>query len=432
MKLREPLYIVAGVRTPYAKMGTALAGHAADELGRIASAEVLARTGYDPAQFDEVIFGCVAQPAESANVGRVIALRAGVPQQVPGITVHRNCASGFEAVTQAAEKLNAGRGDRFLVGGAENMSQVPLIYRESAAKKFGALARSKSTGERMKNMLNFRPGDFSPLIGLQLGLTDPVCGLNMGQTAENVARDFNITRGEQDEFSMRSHHRAVAAREKLREEIVPVFLPNAKPGQPTFLQDDNGPREGQSMQALGKLGPVFEKGTGTVTAGNASQITDGAVALLVMGEKALAQSGLQPLGRLVGFAYAGCDPSRMGLGPVFAIQRAEETCGLGLKDADLIEINEAFAAQVIGCQRAAKSAEYCRQNLGRDSALGEIPDEILNVNGGAIALGHPVGSTGARLVLTALKELKRRNARRALVSLCVGGGQGGALWLETV
>jgi len=256
--------------------------------------------------------------------------------------------------------------------------------------------------------------------------------LNMGQTAENVARDFAITRNDQDEFSLRSHQRAIAARDRLREEIVPALLPNGKPGAPSVMRDDNGPRENQTMAALAKLPPVFEKGTGTVTAGNASQITDGAVALLVMSEKGLKASDLQPLGRLVAFAYAGCDPSRMGLGPVFAIHEAERKSGLGLKDAELIEINEAFAAQVIGCQRAARSAEFSREQLGRDSALGEIPDEILNVNGGAVALGHPVGSTGSRLVLTALKELHRRKANRALVSLCVGGGQGGALWLETV
>jgi acetyl-CoA C-acetyltransferase/acetyl-CoA acyltransferase len=281
-------------------------------------------------------------------------------------------------------------------------------------------------------MLDFRPGDFTPIIGLQLGLTDPVCGLNMGQTAENVARDFGITREEQDQFALRSHQRAIAARERLREEIVPALLPGGKPGAPAVMQDDNGPRENQTMAALAKLPPVFEKGTGTVTAGNSSQITDGAVALLVMSEKGLKSSGLQPLGRLVAYAYAGCDPSRMGLGPVFAIDAAEKKFGLALKDAELIEINEAFAAQVIGCQRAARSADFARQQLSRDTALGEIPDEILNVNGGAVALGHPVGSTGARLVLTALKELHRRRAKRALVSLCVGGGQGGALWLETV
>jgi acetyl-CoA acetyltransferase family protein len=304
-----------------------------------------------------------------------------------------------------------------------------LLYSHEAAKKFGAFARARNLSQKLGVLSSFRPTDFQPRIGLQLGLSDPVCGCNMGQTAETVARDFNISREEQDAFAMRSHHRAIAAREKLKREITPVYLPTARNGQ-TFMDQDNGPRENQTMAALAKLKPAFEPETGTVTAGNASQITDGAAALLMMTERALKESGLTPLGRLEGYAYAGLDPSRMGLGPVYAIHRAEQRTGLGLKDAELIEINEAFAAQVIACQRAVKSEVYCREHLRRETPLGEIPDEILNVNGGGIALGHPVGVTGARLVLTALKELHRRNANRALVSLCVGGGQGGALWLN--
>jgi acetyl-CoA acetyltransferase family protein len=238
----------------------------------------------------------------------------------------------------------------------------------------------------------------------------------MGQTAENLSRDFNVTREEQDAFAMSSHHKAIAARTKLKEEMTPVYLPKAKNGQ-TSLEQDNGPRENQTMEALTKLKPVFEPENGTVTAGNSSQVTDGAAALLMMTERALKESGLTPLGRLEGYAYAGLDPSRMGLGPIYAIHRAEARTGLGLKDADIIEINEAFAAQVIACQKAANSLSYCKNHLMRDKPLGEIPDQILNVNGGAIALGHPVGVSGSRLVLTALKELRRRNANRALVSL---------------
>ncbi|MBV9658948.1 MAG: thiolase family protein [Verrucomicrobia bacterium] len=431
MNPNEPIYIVDGIRTPFAKMGTAFAETDAVELGRVATSELLAKTGLDPATVEEVIFGCVGQPADAANIGRVIALRAGIPDTVTAITVHRNCASGFESVTQAAEKIMVGRGDVFVVGGTENMSLIPLLYSEKAAKKFGQLARAKTVAQKLGILSTFRPEDFTPRIGLQLGLSDPASGLNMGQTAENVARDFKITREEQDEFSLRSHQKAVAARDRLAQEITPVYFSKPRDGQ-AYLDSDNGPRKGQTMEALAKLKPVFEKVSGSVTAGNASQITDGAAALLVMNEKALKASGLTPLGRLVGYQYAGCDPSRMGLGPVHAIHRAEQRYGLGLKDADLIEINEAFAAQVIGCQRAAMDADYCRQKLGRDTALGEIPDEVLNVNGGAIALGHPVGVSGTRLVLTALKELARRNQKRALVSLCVGGGQGGALWLERV
>ncbi|MBV8174603.1 MAG: thiolase family protein [Verrucomicrobia bacterium] len=427
--MKEAIYIVDGVRTPFAKAGTALADTEAVELGKSAVRLLVARAGIDPSTIEEVIFGCVGQPADAANIARVIALRAGIPESVPAITVHRNCASGFEAVTQAAEKMLVGRGDIFVVGGVESMSQIPMLYSQEAAKKFGAFARAKNLSQKLGVLSSFRPTDFQPRIGLRLGLSDPVSGCNMGQTAENLSRDFNVTREEQDAFAMRSHQKAVAAREKLKQEITPVYLPKSKNGQP-FMDQDNGPRENQTMEALGKLKPVFEQQTGTVTAGNSSQITDGAAALLLMTERALKQSGLTPLGRLEGYAYAGLDPSRMGLGPVYAIHRAEGKTGLGLKNADIIEINEAFAAQVIACQRAAKSETYCREHLQRETVLGEIPDDILNLNGGAIALGHPVGVTGSRLVLTALKELHRRSAGRALVSLCVGGGQGGALWLS--
>ena len=250
----------------------------------------------------------------------------------------------------------------------------------------------------------------------------------MGQTAETLARDWHLTRDAQDHFALQSHQRAAAARPKLAEEMWPVY-PRAS-RKPTTVTDDNGVRENQTMEALARLRPVFEKRGGTVTAGNSSQITDGAVALIVMSGEGLRRTGLTPIGRLIDYAYAGCEPVRMGLGPVYAIAKVGQRTGLGLKDADLIEINEAFAAQVLACGAAAESAEFGRRQLGRVGALGEIPNETLNVNGGGIALGHPVGASGARLVLTALKELRRRHAKRALVSLCVGGGQGGALWLE--
>jgi acetyl-CoA acetyltransferase family protein len=427
--MNQSIYIVAGVRTPFAKSGTTLADYDAVELGKATVSLLLARSGIDPAKIEEVIIGCVGQPAHAPNIGRVIALRAGVPESVPAITVHRNCASGFEAVTQAAEKMLAGRGDVFVVGGVESMSQIPLLFSYEAAKKFLALSRAKSFSQKLQTIGTFRASDFKPQVALQLGLGDPVSGFNMGQTAENLSRDFDITREEQDAFAMRSHQRATAGRDRLREEITPFYLTKAKNGK-THMDQDNGPRENQTMEALAKLKPVFESKTGTVTAGNSSQITDGAAALLLMTEKGVQESGLVPMGRLLGYAYAGVDPSRMGLGPVFAIHRAEQRTGLGIKDAAIIEINEAFAAQVIACQRAAKSTEYSLRHLGRETALGEIPDEILNVNGGGIALGHPIGVTGSRLVLTALRELHRRQADKALVSLCVGGGQGGALWLS--
>ena len=400
------LVVIDGYRTPFCRAGTDLASLAADELGRIAVDALLTRTGLDPALVDEVIFGCVAQPIEAANVARVIALRAGIPESVPAVTVHRNCASGFEAFTTAAERLAVGRGSVFIVGGAESMSQIPLLFREDTARKFLALTKSKTAGSKVAALSHFRLADFSPRIGLKLGLTDPVSGLNMGETAELLAREGGITRAAQDAFAQRSHERAVAAEARLAEEICPVYVGGKA------ITRDNGPRTDQSPAVLGGLRPMFEK-YGSVTAGNSSQVTDGAVALLVMSEQRAFELGFKPLGALTSYAYAGCDPARMGLGPVFAIDRAAKRCALMPADADIIEINEAFAAQVLAVMQRVP-----------------IPDEKLNVNGGAIALGHPVGATGSRLILTALKELTRRDAQRALVTLCVGGGQGGAIWLE--
>ena len=417
------LVIVDGVRTPFCKAGTDLAPLAADELGRIVVDALVTRLGLDPALVDEVIFGCVAQPADAANVTRVIALRAGIPESVPALTVQRNCASGCEAITLAQEKLQAGRGSVFIVGGTESMSNIPLLFKQTSAQKFNRVSRAKSLGQRLAAFASFRPSDFQPRIGLLLGLSDPVCGMNMGETAELLAREFTITRDEQDAFALESHQRAVAAQDRLAEEICPAFL-TAKAAAVT---KDNGPREHQSIAALTKLKTVFDRRTGTVTPGNASQVTDGAVALLVTSEEWAAQLGFTPLGALTGYAYAGCDPARMGLGPAFAMARVEEESGLGLADADLIEVNEAFAAQTLAVLKCAESDAFAREALDRDHSLGAIPKEKLNVNGGAIALGHPVGASGARLVLTSLKELHRRKARRPLVTLCVGGGQGAAL-----
>jgi acetyl-CoA acetyltransferase family protein len=400
----ESLVIVDGVRTPFCRWNSSLASLGADELGRIAVNALLTRTGLDPKLVDEVIFGCVCQPAEAANVARVIALRAGIPESVPASTVHRNCASGLEAITTAAERAAAGHGSIFIVGGAESMSQVPLLVKPQTAKKLGALAAAKTTMKKLAALGKFRFSDLAPRIAIKLGLTDPVSGLNMGETAELLARENEISREEQDAFAVESHQHALAARAKQAEEICPVYVN----GQ--AITEDNGPRSDSSTDALKKLKPVFDRRYGTVTAANSSQITDGAVALLVMTESKARELGYEPLAKLSTYAYTGCDPARMGLGPVSAIRKT----GRSAETADIIEINEAFAAQVLSVVKQ----------------LGDVPREKLNVNGGAIALGHPVGATGARLVLSAAKELQRRNGHRALVALCVGGGQGGAAWLE--
>ena len=425
----ERLVIIDGVRTPFAKIGTDFAEMGADELGRIAVNALLKRTDIDPEIIDEVITGCVGHPLEATNISRVIALRAGIPADVPAVTVSRNCASGMEVITQAYEKLVTGRGSVFVVAGTESMSQYPLTYKYSMAVKFSAFKKARNWRQKLKAISTFRPSDFAPRVGLLLGLTDPTCGLEMGQTAEIITQENGITREMQDLFSCNSHQHAVAGRGRLEEEICSVCIPPDFKGS---TMEDNGPRINQSLEVLEKLRPVFDKENGTITAGNSSQISDGAVALLVMGEKRAEELGFKPLGALVGYAYAGCDPIRMGLGPLHAIARAEQQYGLGVRDADIIEINEAFAGQVLAVLKLAESKEYAMTYLKRTSEIGEIPLEILNVNGGSIALGHPIGATGSRLVLTSLKELKRRKQKRALTALCVGGGQGAALWLESL
>jgi acetyl-CoA acetyltransferase family protein len=306
------------------------------------------------------------------------------------------------------------------------MSQIPLFYSTEYTAWLEGLMRAKNGLQKAAAFARFRPAMLTPRIGLAEGLTDLVCGLNMGQTAEVLSREFRITRQRQDEYALVSHQRAIAAREKLREEIVPVF----PPPRHEMVRDDLGPREGQTLEALAKLKPYFDRRNGTVTVGNSCQVTDGAVALLVADEETARAWPTPPLGRIRSFAFAGLSPRRMGLGPVFAISKALEQAKLTIADIERFEINEAFAAQVLACLEASRSEAFARAELGRERALGEIPPKILNVNGGAIALGHPVGSSGARLLLTLLMEMRRERLKLGCAALCVGGGQGAAFILE--
>jgi acetyl-CoA C-acetyltransferase/acetyl-CoA acyltransferase len=414
------MLILAATRTPFCKMGTDLADLTAADLGRSVVSALLTETGIDPAELSEVIFGCVAQPSDAANIARVIALRSGVPQHVPAMTVHRNCASGMEAITTAHQRIAAGQGDLFLVGGVESMSRIPLLFPHEAAVHFADLNRAKSSGQKLSAAASFHFSDFKPRIGLELGLTDPFTGLIMGDTAEILSREFGITREAQDRFAADSHAKAIAHRKQLNAEISPVFINGEA------ITEDNGIRTDSTPEKLGTLRPIFDRTTGTVTAGNSSQITDGAVSLLVGTEEVANRLGIEPLGRLAAYAYTGCDPARMGLGPVHAIARAKQLSGLTPDDADLIELNEAFAAQVLAVRASLKNPATHQLDL----PAYEIPAEKLNRRGGAIALGHPVGATGARLVLTALDQLHETGGKYALVTLCIGGGQGAALYLE--
>lgn len=417
--------ILEGARSPFVKAFGPMASVPAQELGRIVTTAALDRAAIKPEAVDQVVFGNVASPPEAANVARVIALMSGIPQDRIAHTVHRNCASGIEAVATAAQLIQLDEAHTVVAGGTESMSRIPLLFNEEATARFLDLAKAKGWWQRLKALGKFRLRHFQPVPGIKLGLTDPVSGLIMGETAEVLAQDFGITRRQQDEFALESHRRAVAAQDRcdLSAEIVSVTTSGQE------LKQDVGPRKDQSMEALGKLKPYFRK-DGTVTVGNSCMITDGAAALVLMpGEKARAE-GRKVLGYLRGYASAGCDPRRMGLGPVFATSKLLRQTGVDLKDIDLIEMNEAFAVQVIANQKAFALDSFAQQHLGRQKALGELDPAKLNVNGGAIALGHPVGATGTRLALTLLKDLKRRNARYGLATLCVGGGQGSSLLLE--
>ncbi|RMH63647.1 MAG: thiolase family protein [Calditrichaeota bacterium] len=423
--------IVDGLRSPYAKMGTAFKDIPAHELGAIVLKEFLERMELDPARLDEVIVGNVAQPPEATNIARNIALLAGVPREVPAYSVQRNCSSGMQSVADAWYRIQTGEGTTYACGGVESMTRIPLMWNEAATRWFNNLYKARGLGARVTSMAGFKLSYLTPVVGLQLGLTDGFCGMNMGETAELLAREFKISREEQDRFAMQSHHKLEKAQKEgfFEGEIMPVSIP---PKYERVLDHDNGLRPGQTMEALAKLRPVFDRHNGTVTAGNASQITDGAAMVLVMEEETARSMGYKPLGRIRGFAFAGLDPARMGLGPAYATKRVLEKTGMTMKDIERVEINEAFAAQVLANMKLFDSAELSKKYLDSDQALGAIDPDILNVNGGAIAQGHPVGSSGTRLLHTLLRELKHSDKSVGLATLCVGGGQGAAFILERI
>ena len=412
-------FILNGARTPFARMGTDFAAVSAVDLGRAAAVEAMARSGVEPAAVDQTIFGNIATPVDAANISRIIALRAGVPKEKPAHSVSRNCASGIESVVEAARLVATGEADVVLAGGVENMTQIPFLYRDSVKGVFAKAGTARTAGQRIGALAAMPWKDLmNPVVGLRQGLTDPVCDLGMGDTAEILAREGKITREEQDHFALRSHQRATEARSKLALEIVPVPVP---PDYDRVLTSDNGVREKQTMEALAKLKPVFDRRYGTVTAGNSSQITDGGAAVVVAAEDFVVRHGLKPVGRVESWGFAGLEPERMGLGPARSTPVALRKAGLSLADIGLVEMNEAFAAQVLANLRAFSASPE----------LGEIHEDNLNVNGGAIALGHPVGCSGTRLVLTLLYEMRRRSVRHGLATLCVGGGQGASIILES-
>jgi acetyl-CoA acetyltransferase family protein len=422
--------LVDGVRTPFAKSGSALKDVPAQELGRVAVRELLARTEFDPAKLDEVVLGNCGTPADAANLARVSALEAGVPRAVPAFTVHRNCASGIESIAQAAYKIEAGVASAVIAGGAESMSNYPLMMSPALTDAFAASARGRTPVAQLAPFLALKPGALKPRIAIVEGLTDPVSGLNMGQTAEVLAREWNISREAQDRFALESHRRTIAAWDegRMAAEVRPYYpAPSFTP-----VTTDVGPRREQTMEQLAKLKPFFDRRHGTVTVGNACPVTDGAAAVLVMDEERARAEGYRPLGRLRSFAFAGLDPERMGLGPAYATPVALERAGVTMADIQLVEMNEAFAAQVLANLAAFESDAFAREQLGLTRPIGAIDPARLNVNGGAIALGHPIGASGARVLVTLMHALVDRGKSTGLATLCLGGGNAVAMLIQRV
>ncbi|MFQ5505931.1 MAG: acetyl-CoA C-acyltransferase [Planctomycetota bacterium] len=420
---RRPV-LVAGIRTPFQKAGTGLAKASAADLGVWAVKELLARTELEPEAVDEVILGCVGQESKEANVARVVSLRAGMPHSTPAYTVHRNCASGLQAIDEGARRIAMGEGSIYIVGGTESMSSYPILFSDRLKAVLERLMGSKTLFGKLRVLASIRPSFLKPRISLLEGLTDPTCGLIMGLTAENLARDFGITREEQDRFALESHSRAAQAwNDGLYADEVFALYPPPK-YEPTGR--DNSPRQDQSLEALAKLRPYFDRTEGSVTVGNSCPITDGAAALCLMSEAEARSRGMRPLGRLLSSAVSGLDPSRMGLGPAYAAPAALEAKGMACKDVDVWEINEAFAAQVLACSRALDSETFCRDELGASRAFGAPDAEKINPRGGALAIGHPVGATGSRLVLGLLRQMEGKGGGLGVATLCVGGGQGAA------
>jgi acetyl-CoA C-acetyltransferase len=424
--LRRPVYIVDGSRTPQLKARNKPGPFSSADLAVGCGRPLLARQPFEPSELDEVIIGCVMPGPDEANIARVIALRLGCGNKVPAWTVQRNCASGMQSLDSAAKDISMGRADLVLAGGVEAMSHAPVLLNEDMVTWLGAWMSARTWPQRLKTLGQLRPGHLKPIIALLRGLTDPVVGLSMGQTAENLAWHFGISRTDMDAYAMRSHQRLAAAQDKgYLSEIEPLFDTRGN-----VYQQDDGVRRDSSMEQLAKLRPVFDKPFGNVTAGNSAQITDGAALLLLASEAAIKKYDLKVMGQIKDSEWAGLDPAYMGLGPVHAITPLLQRHKLKLNDVDYWEINEAFAAQVLACLKAWEDRDYCRDELGLKSPLGKLDQSRLNVDGGGVSIGHPVGTSGARITLHLLHVLERNNAKTGIASLCIGGGQGGALLIE--
>lgn len=423
----RPVYVVDGSRTPFLKAKGKPGPFNASTLAVAAARPLLARQSFAASDLDEVILGCVMPGPDEANIARVVALRLGCDRHVPAWTVQRNCASGMQALDCAFSNIASGRSDLILAGGTEAMSHAPVLLNNDMVAWLSDWSRAKTLTQKIKTLSHLRGRHLQPIIGLLRGLSDPVVGLSMGQTAENIAYRFNISREQMDAFAVASHHRLAQAQDEAwLDEIETIY-----DTQGNYYSADDGLRRDSSIEKLATLSPVFDRKFGNVTAGNSAQVTDGAAMLVLASEMAVEQYQLPVLGRIVDSHWAGLDPAQMGLGPAHAMAPLMQRHKLKIDDVDYWEINEAFATQVLGCIEAWKDKTYCLEELSCKSALGEIPHERLNVDGGGVSLGHPVGASGARIVLHLLHVLHRNKARRGIASLCIGGGQGGAMLVET-
>jgi acetyl-CoA C-acetyltransferase len=420
------VYVVDGARTPFLKAKGKLGPFSGGDLAVGCARPLLARQKFAQSDFDEVIVGAAMPSADEANIGRVVALRLGCGDKVPAWTVMRNCASGMQALDSAYVNILAGKSHLVLAGGTDAMSHAPLLFGPAMVNWLADWYAAKSLGQRAGVAVKFRLSYLAPVIAILKGLTDPIVKLSMGQTAEIVAKRFGITRQMMDEFAAESHKRVLAGREAGHfSEIEPLI-----DARGNIYKEDDGVRTDSTPEKLAKLRPVFDKTYGNVTAGNSSQVTDGAAMLILASEEAVKRFDLKPLGAIVDSQWSALDPAEMGLGPVHAITPMLKRNGLGLQDMDCVEINEAFAAQALGCLAAWESEAYCKEKLGLDGAFGKMDRAKFNVDGGAIAVGHPIGASGARVVLHALKTLERTGGKYAAASLCIGGGQGGAMLLQ--
>ncbi len=390
---------------------------------------LLLRQPFPPEAFDQVILGCVNVIADEMNPARVAALRLGMGEAMTAFTVQINCGSGMQSIDTAYRYIREGVSDLILAGGAESLSHAPLVFSRSAVNWYARLFSARNFGQKLAAFLAFRPGMLTPVIGLERGLTDPITNLNMGQTAELVGHLFNITRRQADTYASESQQRLAAAQKNgvFAGEIEFAF---ARDG--TVFDHDDGVRPDSSADALAALKPAFERPWGKVTAGNSSQITDGASWVILASEDAVKTYNLTPKAVIVDSEWSALDPAVMGLGPVYCSTAILKRHQLALSDIELWELNEAFAAQVLGCLAAWDDAEFCRAALGLGGAAGKIPRDRLNVDGGAIGVGHPVGASGNRIVLHLVNAMKRLGFKRGIATECIGGGQGGAMLIEAI